>query len=108
MFVGRKKELKLLDDAYQSGKSELVVLYGRRRIGKSSLIKRFSEKKHTFFGFEALEGERVSSQIEHFKEQLKSQIDDPIIDSIAFKNWEQVFIYPVSYTHLTLPTTPYV
>ncbi len=47
MFVGRKKELKLLDDAYQSRKSELVVLYGRRRIGKSSLIKHFSEKKHT-------------------------------------------------------------
>lgn len=93
MFVGRKKELKLLEDAYQSGKSELVVLYGRRRIGKSSLIKHFSEKKHTFFGFEALEGETAPSQIEHFKEQLKNQIDDPILDSVVFKNWEQVFIY---------------
>jgi len=45
MFVGRKNELKLLNDAYRSGKDELVVLYGRRRIGKSSLVKRFAEKK---------------------------------------------------------------
>ena len=37
MFVGRENELKLLNDAYRSGKDELVVLYGRRRIGKSSL-----------------------------------------------------------------------
>ena len=33
MFVGRKNELKLLNDAYRSKKDELVVLYGRRRIG---------------------------------------------------------------------------
>jgi len=34
MFVGRKNELKLIEDAYRTGKDELVVLYGRRRIGK--------------------------------------------------------------------------
>ena len=45
MFVGRKNELRMLNDAYRSGKDELVVLYGRRRIGKSSLVKRFAEKK---------------------------------------------------------------
>ncbi len=32
MFVGRQKELELLEDAYTSPKSELVVIYGRRRI----------------------------------------------------------------------------
>ena len=36
MFVGRKNELKLLNDAYRSEKNKLVVLYGRRRIGKSA------------------------------------------------------------------------
>jgi len=46
IFVGRKNELKLLKDAYRSGKDELVVMYGRRRIGKSSLMKRFAEKKN--------------------------------------------------------------
>ena len=46
MFVGRKNELKLLNDAYRSEKDELVVLYGRRRIGKSGLVKCFAKKKN--------------------------------------------------------------
>ncbi len=93
MFVGRKDELKLLDDAYRSGKDELVVLYGRRRIGKSSLVKRFAEKKKAYYEFEALEGETSPGQINHFLQQLKKQIDDPILESVRFANWEQVFTY---------------
>ena len=49
MFVGRKNELKLIEDAYRSGKDELAVLYGRRRIGKSSLVKHFAKKKASFY-----------------------------------------------------------
>ena len=93
MFVGRKNELKLLNDAYLSGKDELVVLYGRRRIGKSSLVKRFAEKKKAYYEFEALEGGTTPGQIGHFLQQLKKQIDDPILDSVRFANWEQVFTY---------------
>jgi AAA+ ATPase superfamily predicted ATPase len=93
MFVGRKNELKLLNDAYRSEKDELVVLYGRRRIGKSSLVKCFAEKKKPYYEFEALEGETTQGQINHFLQQLKKQIDDPILDSVRFANWEQVFTY---------------
>ena len=49
MFVGRKNELKLLNDAYRSEKDELVVLYGRRRIGKNSLVKCFAKKKSPIY-----------------------------------------------------------
>ena len=93
MFVGRKTELKLLNDAYRSEKDELVVLYGRRRIGKSSLVKCFAKKKKSYYEFEALEGETTHGQIAHFSQQLKKQIDDPILDSVRFANWEQVFTY---------------
>ena len=75
MFVGRKEELKLIDDAYRSGKDELVVLYGRRRIGKSSLVKQFAQKKASFYEFEALEGETTQRQIEHFSQQLQNRVD---------------------------------
>jgi AAA+ ATPase superfamily predicted ATPase len=91
--VGRKNELKLLNDAYRSKKDELIVLYGRRRIGKSSLVKCFAEKKKFYYEFEALEGETTHGQINHFLQQLKKQIDDPILDSVRFANWEQVFTY---------------
>jgi len=69
------------------------VLYGRRRIGKSSLVKHFARKKPSFYEFEALEGETTYRQIEHFSQQLQKQVDDPILDSVRFENWEQVFTY---------------
>lgn len=57
MFVGRQEELDVLEEAYTSSKSELVVIYGRRRIGKSSLVERFAEGKPACLAFEAIEGQ---------------------------------------------------
>ena len=93
MFVGRKNELQLLKDAHASDKSELVVLYGRRRIGKSSLVHQFAQDKADFYRFEALEGESTPEQIRHFTETLKKQTNDSLLESVRFIRWEQVFSY---------------
>ncbi len=45
MFVGRKKELDALNSRYKSNRKEFGVLYGRRRIGKSSILNEFLMKK---------------------------------------------------------------
>ena len=46
MFIGRERELTSLDKLYASGKFEFVVIYGRRRVGKTALINKFiSDKK---------------------------------------------------------------
>lgn len=45
MFIGREEELQLLNDLYQSEKFEFMVLYGRRRVGKTSLLQEFSKGK---------------------------------------------------------------
>ena len=92
MFIGRKNELKLLEDAYSSNKSCLAVIYGRRRIGKSSLVKQFSLDKPYFFSFEAVENEDTEGQIEHFTSLLKEQVNDSSLSNIKFKNWRDVFI----------------
>lgn len=42
-FVGRKKELNYFREIYNSNKSEFVILYGRRRLGKSELLKKSLE-----------------------------------------------------------------
>ena len=42
MFVGRKRELKLLEDLYQSKKFEMLIMHGRRRVGKSFLLAHFA------------------------------------------------------------------
>ncbi|MGI6466604.1 MAG: ATP-binding protein [Sphaerochaetaceae bacterium] len=48
-FVGRTEELQYLEDAYNSDKFEFCILYGRRRVGKTSLIAKFCEDKKTVF-----------------------------------------------------------
>lgn len=37
-IIGRKKEIKEFNELYNSGKAELVAVYGRRRVGKTFLI----------------------------------------------------------------------
>ena len=45
MFIGREREMDALNRLYASGRFEFVVLYGRRRVGKTALITRFIEDK---------------------------------------------------------------
>lgn len=54
MFIGREEELTKLNKMYQSSKLEVAVIYGRRRVGKTTLINEFCKDKKTIF-FAALE-----------------------------------------------------
>lgn len=54
MFFGREKELRKLETMYQSNKLEVAIVYGRRRVGKTTLINEFCKDKRTVF-FAALE-----------------------------------------------------
>lgn len=47
LFVGRESELGKLEESY--GKGKAVMIYGRRRIGKTTLVKKFSENKKTLY-----------------------------------------------------------
>lgn len=38
MFVNRENELKFLEERLRSNKAEFIVIYGRRRIGKTALL----------------------------------------------------------------------
>jgi AAA+ ATPase superfamily predicted ATPase len=49
MFIGRQSELKKLNERYDSGQFECAVIYGRRRVGKTTLINEFVKDKATIF-----------------------------------------------------------
>lgn len=50
MFVGRERELESLNKLYTSDRFEFVVIYGRRRVGKTALINQFiSDKSAIYF-----------------------------------------------------------
>lgn len=53
-FVARNNELQSLEDMYQSDRFEMLVIYGRRRVGKTSLIKQFIKNKPAIY-FQGIE-----------------------------------------------------
>ncbi len=60
MFVGREKEIQTLNRLYSTDKFEFVVIYGRRRVGKTAIINEFVTGKSTisFTGVETNEKQK--------------------------------------------------
>ncbi len=87
-FIGRKPELALLEKEL-SRENGFVVLYGRRRVGKTTLIKEFiKDKKALYFlasqETEPLNMQRFASDVSHFTEQS-------IFESARFEDWRPLF-----------------
>lgn len=63
MFIGRERELELLNRLYGSDNFEFIVLYGRRRVGKTALINHFIEQKQAiyFTGVESNERQNLEN-----------------------------------------------
>ena len=61
MFIGRKRELDDLNRRYENEKFEFAVMYGRRRVGKTTLINEFVKDKEVVFytGIEGNEKENL-------------------------------------------------
>ena len=61
MFLGRKEELQYLENYYQKAGSQMVILYGRKHIGKTALLHKFTESKNSayFLGRPCSEKEQI-------------------------------------------------
>lgn len=78
MFIGREKELNALEKMYKSDKFEFVVMYGRRRVGKTALINHFINGKEAiyFMGVESNEKqnlENLSKSIIEFSSGIQTE-----------------------------------
>lgn len=68
-IIGREHEIQLLDECCQSKKPEFIVVYGRRRVGKTYLVKQFFKEKFDFYATGTL-GATLSEQLTYFNGQL--------------------------------------
>jgi uncharacterized protein len=74
-FIGRAPELEKLGNFLHSPKSQIAVVYGRRRIGKSLLLTQALKGRSALF-FEGLEDRPKKQQLQHFMFQLRLQTGD--------------------------------
>lgn len=89
MFIGREMELNFLQDKYNEKKGQLIVLYGRRRVGKTETLREFCRQKpHIFFSC-TQSTDRV--QLAKFSKQILRE-DIPAKQYISeFTDWEKAF-----------------
>lgn len=91
MFINRKDELVFLEKLYKSERSQFLILYGRRRIGKTELLKYFGrDKKHLYF-FADLSLEK--EQIRQFTEKIYNLKGEDFLKGNPFSSWESLFNY---------------
>lgn len=88
MIIGRKEEISKLQRAYNSDHSEFVAVYGRRRIGKTYLIRETFEGKFTF-QYSGIFKVNNQEQLNVFYKSLIEQGLDP--SEQAPKNWFDAF-----------------
>jgi AAA+ ATPase superfamily predicted ATPase len=91
MFIGRKPEIRALNDLKAKATASLVVCKGRRRIGKSALADQFGRTHRRFLQFQGLSprsGQGNSHQLDHFAEQLAKQKGVP---GLRVRTWTEAF-----------------
>jgi len=90
-FIGRIDELRELKDLLNKNTASLVILKGRRRIGKSRLIEEFAKKEVFYFfsGIPATEKTTKQSQLDEFSRQLSAQTGLPEIQA---DDWSKLFL----------------
>lgn len=84
-YYGRKEELKILENKYNSSKFEFGYLYGQRRIGKTSLIEMF-RKNHKSIVLFASDSDDTKI-LESFCNQLAEQTGI----SASYSDWDYLF-----------------
>lgn len=88
-LVGRKRELQELEWAMQSDRSELIILKGRRRVGKTFLVRSFFNDKYTFH-FVGAHKKAKSIQLSNFRDALAHHSENDDLPDL--NNWHEAFI----------------
>lgn len=89
MFIGRKHELAQMNSVLARPAANMIVIRGRRRIGKSRLIKEFIKpfKSYIFMGLPPTETITAQDQRDEFNRQFKQQFSF----SLASDDWGDLF-----------------
>lgn len=90
-IIGRHDEIETLERMFSSKDPEFLAIYGRRRVGKTYLIREFfSDKDAIFFNVTGAKGGSMREQIAHFTVQMGEAFYGGV-SIMPQKNWDEVF-----------------
>jgi len=90
-FINRETELKALEERWASDTAQLFIIYGKRRVGKTELIKQFIKDKQAVYFLASQSTEK--EQLQSLGRAIGGQFGDPALARNGFAQWLDVFEY---------------
>jgi len=90
-FINREQELKALNEKWQSNIAQLFIIYGKRRVGKTELIKQFIKDKPAIYFL--ADKRTAADQLRELGQIVGSRFKDEILIKNGFGDWLEVFSY---------------
>ena len=84
-FLGRERELAFLQELAETGRPELFVLYGRRRVGKTELLQQFCSGRKAVYFLAAQVRDR--DNLRAFRAAIASELGDTLAGDVEFPDW---------------------
>lgn len=94
-FINRNEERAFLTEQYQDNMASLIILYGRRRIGKTALISEFSKDKNALYFLASEESEKEN--LNQFKNLIAEFTNNELLKNAFIDNWDLVFKTLINY-----------
>ena len=88
-FIDREQEMETLVEEYNREGSSLVIMYGRRRVGKTTLISEFIKGKNALFFLASQESETQNRNL--FKEKAAEYINSDLLRNATVSDWDTIF-----------------
>ena len=89
-FIDRVRELKFLEEKYKEDSAQLIIIYGRRRIGKTELVKQFIKDKKAIYHLCTSDG--VQNNVNSLKEKFAKFTGKNYFRSLSV-NLDELLIY---------------
>jgi len=90
MFIGREYELETLNKLYNEDKFHFIVMYGRRRVGKTTLLTEFCKDKPSIFFVAEEYNDKIA--LESFSDKILSYFGLGGLVN-RFESWEKAFLF---------------
>ncbi len=90
-FIDRKIELAALESEYKKRGSSLMIIYGRRRVGKTTLIREFLKGKPGLYFL--ADRQLETEMIRRLQDSVSESLHDNHLKDVEFKTWDSLFEY---------------